>query len=113
MPPPVPSGFRPGKTPGDLGGETPACFKVINGGDGLCHCQRVELLLERVKTLQDKPDADEGKGKDLFGDDDPCRETREAGRRIDAEERCATRDDEDDGERFDLARGSRLGISGS
>ena len=104
MPPPVPSAFRPGKTPGDLGGGTPSCFNVINGGNGLCHCLHVEDLLKRVKTIEDEPDADKGKGEDPFKADDPWKTTREAGRRIDAEERRAARDDEDDEDRFDLSK---------
>ena len=59
MPPPVPSAFRPGKTLGDLGGEIPACFNQLNGGNGLCHCQHVELLLERVKAIEE-----DNKGRD-------------------------------------------------
>ena len=103
MPPPVPSAFRPGKTPGDLGGEIPACFNQLNGGNGLCHCQHVELLLERVKAIEEESNKEDSKGKDPFEGDDPWK-TREAGRRIDAEERRAAREDEDDEEHFDLTK---------
>ena len=102
MPPPVPSAFGLGKTPGDLGGEIPACFNQLNGGNGLCHCQHVELLLERVKAIEEHDEGDSN-GKDPFDGADPWK-TREAGRRIDAEERRAAREDEDDEEHFDLTK---------
>ena len=55
MLPPVPSAFRPGKTPGDLGGEVPACFNKVNGGNGFCHCQHVEVLMTRVTAIEARP----------------------------------------------------------
>ena len=79
----MPSAFRPGKTPGDLGGEVPACFNAINGGNGICHCVHVEDLLGRVKNLEDKPNKDKNTSDQAR--DDPW----SMGRRVDAEERRA------------------------
>ena len=69
----------------------------------MCHCAHVEDLLKRVGIMEEKPDTSNGKGEDLLPD-----AWAKAGRRVDAEERRAEReaDEDDHDERYDL--GARI-----